>query len=118
LWEYEVVELFLLGEDSVYVEIEMGPHGHYWVLQLHGVRRVMAQGLPMQYDTHIGEQIWQGKARFPVSYVPPGVSRVNAYAIHGRGEERRYLAAFAVPGERPDFHQLTAFGPFTWSSEQ
>jgi hypothetical protein len=117
LWEYEVVELFLLGEDSVYVEIEMGPHGQYWVLQLHGVRRVMAQGLPMQDDTHSGEQIWHGKARFPVSYVPPGVSRVNAYAIHGRGEERRYLAAFAVPGERPDFHQLTAFGPFTWSSE-
>jgi hypothetical protein len=77
----------------------------------------MAQGLPMQYYTHIGVQNLQGKARFPVSYVQPGVSRVNAYAIHGRGEERRYLAAFAVPGERPDFHQLTAFGPFTWSSE-
>jgi len=118
LWEYEVIELFLLGDDSVYLEIEMGPHGHYWVLQLHGVRRVTAQGLPIQYDTQIRDQSWQGTARFPFSYVPPGVSRANAYAMHGTGAERRYFAAFAVPGKRPDFHQLTAFGPFAWSSER
>jgi hypothetical protein len=118
LWQYEVVELLLLGDDSVYLEIEMGPHGHYWVLQLHGVRRVIAQGLPMQYHTQIRAQSWQGKARFPFSYVPRGVSRANAYAIHDIGAERRSLAAFPLPGERADFHQRTAFGPFTWSSEQ
>jgi hypothetical protein len=118
LWEYEVIELFLLGDNSVYLEIEMGPHGHYWVLQLHGVRRVTAQGLPIRYDTQIRDRSWQGTARFPFSYVPPGVSRANAYAMHGAGAERRYFAAFAVPGKRPDFHQLTAFGPFSWSSAQ
>lgn len=41
LWEYEVVELFLLGEDSQYLEIELGPHGHYLVLQLKSIRRIV-----------------------------------------------------------------------------
>ena len=35
LWDYEVVELFLLNSDTEeYLELEFGPHGHYlaWVI--------------------------------------------------------------------------------------
>jgi hypothetical protein len=42
--------------------------------------------------------------------VPEGPWRFNAYAIHGVGAARRYLAHFPVPGPRPDFHRLECFG--------
>ncbi len=110
LWTYEVVELFLLGHASHYVEIEMGPHGHYLVLQLEGVRHITRAHLPMTYTTvHRGRR-WYGHAQLPLACLPAGVERANAYAIHGTGDQRRYLAAFAVPGDKPDFHRLVPFG--------
>lgn len=111
LWEYEVVELFLLGEDDAYLEIEMGPHGHFLVLQLKGARRVVNKGLPIVYSCEINGQRWRGTAVVPLSYLPQGADRANAYAIHGHGENRRYLAAFPTGGKYPDFHRLSAFAP-------
>lgn len=109
LWEYETVELFLAGKDSRYLEIELGPYGHYLVLRLKGVRQVEKTGLAMEYKTEIYGGRWLGSACMPFSYLPPGVDRANAYAMHGEGEGRRYLAAFSVPGVVPDFHQPDYF---------
>ena len=116
LWEHEVVEVFLLGDHLRYLEIELGPHGHYLVLELQGVRHVIRQGLPIQYQSKIDGRRWTGKATIPASYLPPGELRGNAYAIHGRGVERSYLAAIAVPGDRPDFHQPEVFVPLNQQS--
>ena len=109
LWDYEVVEWFLLGDDLKYLEVELGPHGHYLVLELQGVRQVIRQGLPIQYESRIEGSTWKGRALIPSSYVPPGELRVNAYAIHGPVTDRSYFAAVPVPGERPDFHRLERF---------
>ncbi len=111
LWEHEVVELFLLGADDRYLEVELGPHGHYLVLVLAGRRQVERQALLIEYAAEITGRRWRGWARLPRAYLPPRVERGNAYAIHGVGAARRYLACFPVPGERPDFHRLEAFGP-------
>lgn len=111
LWEFEVVELFLAGSGPAYLEVELGPHGHHLVLQLGGVRRVLAQGLPLDYRAERLGSRWRGRARLPAAWLPPGPLRGNAYAIHGRGEARRYLAAHAVPGAAPDFHQPERFAP-------
>jgi len=110
LWEHEVVEVFLLGDDERYLEIEMGPHGHYLVLQLNGRRQVERQALLMEYEAHISEGCWHGQARLPRELMPPNVRRGNAYAMHGVGDARRYLAAFPAPGPQPDFHRLDCFG--------
>jgi hypothetical protein len=109
LWEYEVVELFLLGDDERYLELEFGPHGHHLVLQLHGVRRVVESGMRMPYAATRSGDRWRGTATLPASWVPDGVRAANAYAIHGSGSERRFLAAFPAPGEAPDFHRLETF---------
>lgn len=111
LWTYEVVELFLLGRASHYVEIELGPHGHYLVLQLEGVRHITRSHLSMAYTTVRRGPRWRGRARLPLACLPVTIERVNAYAIHGTGDQRRYLAAFPVLGDKPDFHRLDAFGP-------
>ncbi len=109
LWEHEVVELFILGAGEAYTEIELGPHGHHLVLKLQGVRNVVARELPLQVQTHIEGARWRAIARVPRAWLPEPPYRANAYAIHGQGEARRYLAHAPVPGEKPDFHRLQHF---------
>src|SRR5262245_10428954 len=111
LWELEVVELFLLGAGERYLEVELGPHGHYLVLARAGVRRVQRQGIPIEYRAAIDGARWSGEARLPAALLPAGLRAWNAYAIHGQGSGRRYLAAHAVRGAAPDFHRLECFAP-------
>lgn len=109
LWEYEVAELFLVGEGGHYLEIELGPHGHYLLLLLSGVRQVKKHLHPIEFATRISGRHWQATLSLAKDHLPLPFSRANAYAIHGQGSQRRYLAAFPVPGERPDFHQPQFF---------
>ncbi|MBU0679961.1 MAG: hypothetical protein KKD73_00935 [Proteobacteria bacterium] len=110
LWEYEVVELFLLGAAGQYLEIEIGPHGHYLILLLAGIRQVKKRLQPSHVEIRIKGTRWQATLILPVDQLPLPLSHANAYAIHGHGSSRRYQAAFPVPGERPDFHQPQFFG--------
>lgn len=112
LWEHEVVELFLLGDDDRYLEVEIGPHGHHLVLQLHGVRNAVAQGLPLDLVTRrCGTSWWSAETRLPSAWLPPGALRANAYRIAGVGAERRYYAHLPARGPHPDFHRLDVFEP-------
>jgi hypothetical protein len=108
LWEYEVVELFLAGADNHYLEIEFGPHGHYLTLLFSGIRQKMRSDISMRYDAEISGDRWWGSAQLDLAGLP-AFRTVNAYAIHGTGQSRRYLAAFPVPGKKPDFHQPHLF---------
>lgn len=110
LWEHEVVELFLLGADQRYLEVELGPHGHHLVLMLEGRRQVKREGMALLYQAQQNTSRWRGVARVPSAWWPAGLFAVNAYAIHGTGECRRYLAWRPTFGTQPDFHQLEAFG--------
>jgi hypothetical protein len=109
LWEHEVIELFLLGEGERYTEIELGPHGHFLVLRLASVRRVEDAAIDIPFSARIAGGRWTGDARVPWSILPVPVSRLNAYAIHGAPDRRRYLAWSPVPGPAPDFHRIHLF---------
>jgi hypothetical protein len=100
----------LLGADDHYLELELSPHGHYLVLELHGRRRIVHQGRLLDYRAQIAGGRWHGEARVPIGWLPLGCRRLNAYALHGHGAARRYLAWRPGGGERPDFHRLDAFG--------
>jgi len=115
LWEYEVVELFLLGADERYVEVELGPHGHFLVLTLHGIRKRVADGHPLEYHCQRSAGRWRATAVLDASLLPDGLERYNAYAIHGSGHQRRYLAAHSVGGDVPDFHRLERFEALNWN---
>lgn len=109
LWKYEVVEWFLLGAEDRYLEIELGPHGHYLVLQLHGRRNPVRQGMPLAFVSHIDGSVWHGTAVIPAAWIPPGPHRANAAAIRGTGEDRTYSSSAPLPGSEPDFHRLECF---------
>ncbi len=112
LWNHEVVEVFVLGPEAHYTEIEIGPMGHHLVLRLEGRRRPVAEGLPLRVSVGRSGSRWQADAFLAIEHLPPRPWSVNAYAIHGQGAQRRYLAAHAVPGPQPDFHRLDAFAPW------
>ena len=111
LWNHEVVELFLLGVDEQYLELEFGPHGHYLALRLAGRRHVVASDLVVEYAVGGSAERWSGRARTARTALPPALAAANAYGIHGRGAARRHLAWAPVPGEAPDFHRLERFAP-------
>jgi hypothetical protein len=120
LWDYEVVELFLLGNDNRYLEVEFGPHGHYIVLLLDGFRNVIKHSLPLE-PVRLGRtgdcehsRRWTASAVIPDEYFPQNVTKLNAYAIHGVDAARKYLALSPVPTgkfEQPEFHRLDYFKP-------
>ncbi|MFT4705847.1 MAG: hypothetical protein ACI81R_003562 [Bradymonadia bacterium] len=110
LWDYEVVELMLLGDGDRYLELEFGPHGHYLALQLAGERNIITVRDTMTYDAQVNGSTWVATAEFPRAWVPDGLRRANAYAIHGEAPDRRYLAWRPTLGDAPDFHRLERFG--------
>lgn len=111
LWDYEVVEVFVLGPDEQYTEIEVGPHGHHLVLRLHGRRNVVESALPLSVTIDRTETHWVADVRLRAELLPPRPWTWNAYAIHGVAQGRRYLALYGAPGPAPDFHRLDLFRP-------
>lgn len=111
LWNHEVVEVFLLGSQR-YLEVELGPHGHYLVIQLGAPRVALRRLIPIEYTARTPDAAhWRGTAHIPNVLLPSGLDRFNAYRMYGSGAARRHLAAFPVRGEEPNFHRLECFGP-------
>jgi hypothetical protein len=112
LWEFEVVEVFFLGDDEHYTEVELGPHGHHLVLQLRGRRCIVAAALPLVHAPTIDGARWRSRALLERRLLPTGALRVNAYRICGRGRDRAYFAHAPCSGPAPDFHDLDTFVPW------
>ncbi|GMS96406.1 hypothetical protein PENTCL1PPCAC_18581, partial [Pristionchus entomophagus] len=117
LWNHEVFEIFLANAKGQYVEVEVGPHGHWLVLLHDGQRKCFNNGEELELNvqnTWVGST-WQCCFEIPLAYLPGGVSKMNAYHIHGPPEERVYKAFSPVTdgtyGE-PDFHRLQFFPRF------
>jgi len=114
LWDYEVVELFLLNDAGQYLELELNPWGQHLVLLLDSGRD-LRHSLPLDFvvsDASVPGSSWSGTAVIPTNYLPPNITKLNAFAIHGSGSSRQYLALYpAPPGihEAPNFHRLEYF---------
>jgi hypothetical protein len=113
LWNYEVVELFVCGDDQRYLEVECGPHGHYLALLLHGPRVRVCDDVPVtRYAATIQGARWRGVLALEQRWLPPGMASANAYRITGHGSVRAYAAASPGHGP-PDFHRLELFQPLS-----
>ncbi|KAJ7371664.1 hypothetical protein OS493_023686 [Desmophyllum pertusum] len=97
LWDYEGTRQHLL-------------------LMLNGVRKPFLDKLPIKYTATIdrAKKTWTGIAKIPIAYFPPGVRKMNAYAIHGSGSGRRYESLYPASADvkNPDFHRLEFCKPF------
>lgn len=120
LWDYEVAEVFFLGKQEKYLEIELSPHGQHLLLLLNGVRKKFLDKLPIEYAATIdrAKNTWNGTAKIPIDYFPPEVRKINAYAIHGSGNQRKYESLYPASADvtNPDFHRLEFFEPFDFDA--
>ncbi len=107
LWEYDVVECFVVGADGRYLELEFGAGGHYLALAFDAPRRrardFARESLAVEWQS--GADAWRARCRVPRAWFPEPVARVNAFAIAG-GE---FAVHAPVGGAQPDFHRPQAF---------
>lgn len=53
----------------------------------------------MTFHAVINWSTWNGTTLIPWDYFPPGVDKMNLYAIHGSGLGRTYEALYPIPQE-------------------
>lgn len=107
LWRHDVIEVFLLGAGERYLELELGPHGHYWLLMLHGCRNIVSEFEPLGHTWRCGEDRWEVCVRIPCAVLPAGLCAFNVTTI--LGPQRFHGSYVPLPGDKPDFHQLDCF---------
>lgn len=115
LWDHEVVELFVAHSPTRYVELELGPHGHWITLAFAGVREAIGCPLVTHSWTSVEAGRWRGELHVSADLFR-GASSFNACSIHGVGAQRVYASSTPLPGVQPDFHQPDHFLRIEWSS--
>ena len=132
LWNHEVVEVFISDcRGANYLEVNIGPFGHYYLKSI----STYDQNDMIDVDTAPTVKInakanrWNARVYVPYAMVPePDTGfdmevplaikwHINAFAIHGNKDSREYLAATALPGKSPNFHQPKFFEPFIISEK-
>jgi hypothetical protein len=105
LWEFDVVELFVGGTDG-YLECELGPGGHHWTLRFRRIREAEPTRLDLGAVAVVHHRArWRTGVTLPWAWLPDGIDRGIACAIHGHPPERTYEVSARLPGAQPDFHQ-------------
>lgn len=109
LWEYDVVECFIVGEKK-YLEVELGAGGHFLVLDFlePRVRDNEYEGLEpqMSFEPKIpGSDAWRSSLLLPWDMIPEGIRAINAFVI----SRENFLCHSPLPGPHADFHQPSRF---------
>jgi len=105
LWNYDVVECFLVGHGGDYLEVELGPAGHFLLLSFAAPRRLADAHEALHPEISLDASGGRVELRVPSHVLPASICALNAFAIIG-GE---HLAFHPVPGTAPDFHQPACF---------
>jgi len=107
LWEYDVVECFLVGAGGRYLEVELGAGGHFLVLSFSAprVRCDSHEALRPALDFTSDSAGWCARSGRDRSLVPLGIAALNAFVIASGA----HLAYGSLPGPALDFHQPARF---------
>ena len=77
LWEHEVVEIFIAGENGHYLELEFGPWGHYLALTFSGIRQILDDACHLDHfsveHSHHDQETpnhWISSSVIPRKYLP------------------------------------------------
>lgn len=95
--EYESLSVVFLSKNGEWaLELTLGAHGHYVVQLFDGYAKNFTFNLPIVYEHSLmfegevagsgaasGVGRWRGEARIPTSYLPPVVTKFNAFYTYG-----------------------------------
>jgi len=136
LYKHECVEIFIAAGDPEleaaerpYLEIELGPHKHFFCVGLLGQQQWDSIDDSLEFDEDPGFVIvdgrWRCKGRLPFYLLPDPfcdpkdplalIWTINCVASHGQGtlRERHHLSQNKLPSL--NFHQLDHFSRFVLS---
>lgn len=108
LWNFDVVELFLVGAGHQYLELELGAGGHFLILAFDSIRHrsnSYESFQPIVRFEKTAEKHWVSEVTLPWKIIPENVRALNAFAIMAG----QFLSYGALPGNEPDFHQPDFF---------
>ena len=148
LINHELIQVFVgIGEFPVavegekpdyssvqYLEVGVGPHGHYYARMFSGEANFALCDSELQFPEpkvmiNAGEDCWNSELRIPVSYVPEPEYlntqealrwMINAFASHGgldTATNREIMALSPLPGPEADCHQLACFVPIVLKAD-
>ncbi|MBI2475028.1 hypothetical protein HYV69_01240 [Candidatus Uhrbacteria bacterium] len=104
LWNYDVVELFLVGPGHRYLEIELGAGGHFLILGFDRIRHCSNEYKNFQpilsHKKTLGKT-WVSELMIPWKIVPENLRALNVFMI----ASGQFLSYSPLPGDKPDFHQ-------------
>ena len=117
LWEHDCLELFLASRrgEGRYLELEIGPAGHWLALAFSGVRERGAE--LHELDPELSQELrpgrWRGRCSLPaalaVKHAGPTPWKGLLAAV--TGDSRPHVCWPRLPGREPDFHQPAAWAP-------
>ena len=107
LWDFDVVEVFLVGDNHHYLEVELGAGGQWLVLEFDEIRKRSNDHADLQPKfSHIrGDEVWSAEIVIPRDLVPEGFRGMCVFVIAGG----KFLSLVPMPGDEPDFHQPDVF---------
>jgi hypothetical protein len=107
LWEFDVVECFVVARDGRYFELELGAGGHYLALAFDAPRHRASDfaSRSLAVEWHSDAERWCSRCRVPRAWLPEPIARANAFAI----ADREFAVHTPVGGAQPDFHRPHAF---------
>jgi hypothetical protein len=107
LWEYDVVECFVVSASGRYLELELGAGGHYLALAFAAPRLRThdhaRESLAVEWQSDPGS--WRARCRVPRAWLSEPIVRANAFAI----ADGEFAAHAPVGGAQPDFHRPHAY---------
>ncbi len=104
LWEFDVVEVFLVGPGHEYLEIELGAGGHWLVLGFDRIRHrsnAYETFSPIVRYRKTETKTWVSEIVIPWNMVPENLRALNAFVIAAG----QFMAHSVLPGVEADFHQ-------------
>lgn len=121
LWNEDVAELFIKGEDGAYQELNLAPSGAWWSMTLSEYRERRAEPKrpsPLHISTTVRDDRWEVVAAFSretleVPLLPS--SRVHVSGMWYRPDPC-YLSSNPPAGLEPDYHHQDCFQSFSFVS--
>ena len=114
LWNEDVAELFIKGEDGAYQEFNLAPSGAWWAMTLSEYRKRRIdpkRPVPLHISTTIGSDRWEVVAAFSRDTLEIPLllsSRIHVSGMWYRPEPC-YLSSHPPSGVAPDYHHSACF---------